>query len=174
MNAKPLLVSASLLLSAACHYRPMPVPVAGDRSSIAALAGTWTGTYRGTESGRTGNIAFAIRVSGDSAFGDVQMDAPNGQSIVQLADDPTVHQRHARGPTFLAVRFLDVVGGDVEGALEPYVAPDCQCTVRTAFMGRVVGDTIRGSFVTRGTMTAPQTGVWAVARRNGPPVPVNK
>jgi len=64
----------------------------------------------------------------------------------------------------LAVRFIDVVGGLVEGDLEPYVAPDCDCTVYTTFSGAVPGDSIRGTFTTRGRLIAPQSGVWAVAR----------
>ena len=157
-------IAAAALLVGGCSFRPTPVPLAGDRTSIIALAGTWTGTYRGTESGRTGNITFTIQVSGDTAFGDVLMESPPGIPVVQPADDPRAHQAHARGPRLLAVRFLDIVGGQVEGALEQYVAPDCDCTVFTTFTGYVRGDTVRGTFITRGRLIAAQTGVWAVAR----------
>ena len=157
-------VIAAAVLVGGCHYRPTPVPLAGDRASISALAGTWTGTYRGTESGRTGNITFTIQVTGDSAFGDVLMESPPGVPVVQPADDPRTHRGHARGPRMLAVRFIDIIGGEVEGQLEPYIAPDCDCTVNTTFRGYVRGDTVRGTFLTRGQLIAAQTGVWAVAR----------
>jgi hypothetical protein len=153
-------VSAALIVGA-CHYQPTPVPLSGERSSIRALRGNWTGTYRGTESGRTGSITFTIRTDADSAFGEVYMDAPQG---VQAADDPRIHQRHVSNPRYLAIRFVDVIGGEVEGALEPYVAPDCDCTVTTRFTGRVIADTIRGTYITRGPMIVPQTGVWAIMR----------
>ena len=155
---------AAALLVGGCHYRPTPVPLSGDRSSIATLAGTWTGSYRGTETGRTGSITFTIKVSGDSAFGDVLMETPLGAPALQPVDDPTAHRAHASGARLLAVRFVDIFGGDVEGALEPYLAPDCDCTVVTRFTGRVFGDTIRGTFATRGRMIATQTGAWVVVR----------
>ena len=154
---------ASMLLGA-CHYTPTPVPLSGERSSIRALRGSWSGTYRGTESGRTGSITFIIRTDADSAFGEVYMEGPAGVIAGQPADDPRVHQLHASNPRFLAIRFVDVIGGEVEGALEPYVAPDCDCTVTTRFSGRVIADTVRGTFITRGRMIAPQTGVWSVVR----------
>jgi hypothetical protein len=159
------LLAAAAVLVAGCHYRPTPVPLAGDRSSIAALAGEWTGTYQGTQSGRTGSIAFIIQVSGDSAFGDVLMETPPGMPAIRPADDPVAHRIHARGSQLLAVRFVDIIGGDIEGALEPYSAPDCDCTVTTVFNGRTLGDTIRGTFLTRGQLIAPQAGVWAVMRK---------
>ena len=157
-------IGAAALLVGGCHYNPMPVPVSGDRSSIAQLAGTWNGTYLGPETGRKGNISFTIHVSGDSAYGDVLMEPPPGLMVFHPADDPIAHRKHAGSATLLAVRFIDIVGGSVEGALEPYVAPDCDCTVSTTFSGWVRGDTVRGTFTTRGRLIQPQSGVWAVAR----------
>jgi hypothetical protein len=157
-------IAAAALLVGGCHYRPTPVPLAGSRTSIMALAGTWNGVYHGTESGRSGSISFTIQVSGDSAFGDVLMETPPGAPVIQPADDPRIHRMHARGPHLLAVRFVDIVGGEVQGELEPYVAPDCDCTVVTTFNGYVRADTVRGTFVTRGQLIAAQTGVWAVTR----------
>jgi hypothetical protein len=159
-----LLIGAAALLTGGCQFRSTPVPMSGDRSSIAALAGTWTGTYRGAQTERTGSITFTIRANADSAFGDVLMQAPPGAPTVQPADDPAMHRLHARRPQLLAIRFVAIHGGEVEGGLEPYIAPDCDCTVTTRFTGRVVGDTIRGTFVTRGALVGPQTGVWAVMR----------
>jgi hypothetical protein len=160
-----LLPAAIVAFGAACHSNPVPVPTYGHPSSIAALAGTWTGTYQGTQSGRSGAISFTIRVAGDSAYGDVLMDWPPGIPIVRPADDPATHRLHASDARFLGISFVSVGATEVEGALEPYVAPDCECTVRTVFGGSVRGDTIRGTFITRGAMIAPQTGVWVITRR---------
>jgi hypothetical protein len=153
-----------VILVSACQFNPTPVAIAGDPGSIRALAGTWSGTYLGTDTRRTGNITFTIRTEDDSAFGDVQMEPPPGAGILRPADDPMLHRAHARGPQFLAVRFVGVVGGEISGALEPYVAPDCECTVRTTFTGRVIMDTVRGTFETRAPLLAVQTGTWAITR----------
>src|SRR5690349_21850451 len=142
-------VGAAALLVGACHYRPTPVPLAGDRSTIALLAGDWTGTYRGMQTDRTGSITFTIRANADSAFGDVLMETPPGAPRITPADPPAVHNLHARGPQLLAIKFVAIYGGEIEGALEPYTAPDCDCIVTTRFTGRVAGDTISGTFVTR-------------------------
>lgn len=157
-------VLASAVLLAGCHFRANPVPIIGERTSIAALAGTWSGAYHGTASGRTGSIVFTIRVSADSAFGDVLMETPPGVSPIQATDDPTVHRTHASASRALAIKFVEIAGGNVEGALEPYIAPDCDCVVTTTFTGSVRADTVRGTFVTRGRLMNPQTGVWSVTR----------
>jgi hypothetical protein len=161
------LAAATLALGtlAACSYRPAPVTLAGDAGSIRALAGTWTGMYTGTESRRTGSITFTIQVAGDSAFGDVLMEAPPGAGVFSPADSPAAHRAHARNAQLLAVRFVVILGGEVSGELEPYNAPDCDCTVRTTFTGYVRADSITGTFLTRGREIGPQTGVWGVARK---------
>ena len=159
-----LFVGAAALLVGGCHYQPTPVPMAGDRSTIVLLAGNWIGTYRGTQTDRSGSITFTIRSNADSAFGDVLMETPPGAPRITAADAPTIHKLHARSPQLLAIKFVAIYGGDIEGALEPYNAPDCDCIVTTRFTGRVVGDSISGTFMTRGALVGPQTGVWAVKR----------
>ena len=161
---KRVILIAATALASGCHYRPTPVPVAGDPASITGLAGTWTGVYYGTESERTGSITFIMRASADSAFGDVLMEPPPGVRGPQPADGPAQHRTHASNPRLLAIRFVEVAGGALEGALEPYIAPDCDCTVTTTFSGTIRADTIRGTFITRAPMMTPQTGVWAVMR----------
>jgi hypothetical protein len=158
------LIAAAALVVGGCHYNPTPVPMAGDRSTIAQLAGDWAGTYRGMETDRTGSIMFTIRASGDSAFGDVLMETPPGTARIMPADDPSRHHLHARSPQLLAIKFVAIHGGDVEGAIEPYIAPDCDCTVTTRFTGHIVRDSIGGTFITRGALIGPQTGVWSVKR----------
>ena len=165
---RPAVIGIAAVLLSGCQFRPTPVPMSGDPASLAALAalaGTWRGTYRGTQSSRTGSITFTVRANGDSAFGDVLMEASTGMTVVHPADDPIAHRQHASQPRLLAVRFVEIVGGEVEGVLEPYVAPDCDCTVTTTFTGRVIADTVRGTFITRGRLIAPQTGVWAATRQ---------
>lgn len=165
MRIGSIAAGVSLVLLAACQYHPAPVAIAGDPGTIRSLAGTWTGNYLGTDSRRSGSIVFTIRVEGDSAFGDVMMEQPLGVPVLLPADDPMQHRVHARSPQLLAVRFVAVIGGEVSGALEPYVAPDCDCAVRTTFTGRVRGDSIAGTYETRGSLIGVQTGTWGVLRK---------
>jgi hypothetical protein len=85
-------------------------------------------------------------------------------SPIQAMDDPALHRTHASTSRALAIRFVEVAGGNVEGALEPYIAPDCDCVVTTTFTGSVSADTVRGTFITRGRLMNAQTGTWSVVR----------
>ncbi len=148
-----------------CNYTPPPVPVGGDSASIAQLTGRWIGEYRGIESGRTGSIVFELKSSGDSATGDVLMDARQGGAHIQPADSPEQHRLHATTPQMLFIRFVGVKDGKVAGQLEPYVAPDCDCVVYTVFTGFVRADTIDGTFFTEARTLLSQRGEWRVVRR---------
>ncbi|MDE3127007.1 MAG: hypothetical protein KGL38_03320 [Gemmatimonadota bacterium] len=152
------------LLLVACHYRPTPVPVQGEPAAIEALAGDWTGSYAGDQSGRSGSITFRISEHGDSAFGDVLMVPAQGIGP-RPVDVPAEHLRHARSPQSLAIRFVALVDHRVRGTLEPYVAPDCECRVHTTFTGTVSGDVVAGTFVTRSDDGLEQTGRWRVTRK---------
>jgi hypothetical protein len=53
----------------------------------------------------------------------------------------------------------------VSGVLDAYRDPQCDCPVVTTFTGTLNGDTIDGTFATRGSQTAaPQIGTWRVKR----------
>ena len=164
MRIAPIVGGAGVVLAAACAYHPTPIPLSGDPWTIHALAGEWTGTWFGTQSGRSGTITFSMRAAGDSAFGDVLMAQPGGPPLVVAGDDPSRHRLHAQGPKFLAIKFVSVSVGEVRGQLEPYVSPDCDCVMRTTFTGRLRGDTVRGAFETRAPEIATQTGVWVIVR----------
>jgi hypothetical protein len=162
MRALALVLAAT---AAACRYVPSPIPVAGTEADLAALAGEWTGDYSGTESGRSGTITFSLRAGTDSAYGDVFM-VPRGNGNMPFPLDAKAdHVRHARSDRWLAVQFVRVRGGTVSGTLEPYVAPDCDCQVSTTFSGRIAGNIISGTFVTRAGSGFDQRGRWSVERR---------
>jgi hypothetical protein len=152
------------LVFAGCAYNPSPVPLEGPASEIAALAGTWEGTYTGRQSQRSGTISLTIRPGKDTAFGDVLMENPMGQPIVAWDVASGEHSRHSRGPQLLVIEFVGIHEDYVEGVMEPYIAPDCQCTVNTVFQGRRLGEEIEGEFVTRGPYGLYQTGTWKVRR----------
>jgi hypothetical protein len=55
--------------------------------------------------------------------------------------------------------------GEIFGKLEPYVAPDCDCTVNTSFTGRMRADTVSGTFFTEASTMLTQTGTWRAVRK---------
>jgi hypothetical protein len=116
-------------------------------------------------SGRTGSITFTLKAGTDSAFGDVLMMPAGGLNPLRPADNPIDHRAHTSSPQALRVSFVSVANGRVSGALEPYIAPDCECTVRTTFEGAIGADAIEGTFVTRPPVGPEQTGRWRVVRR---------
>jgi len=162
-NPRTLVLVALLVVGAACRYKPSPVPLSGSPPEIAALAGEWGGEYTGSQSGRSGSISLRITAGGDSAYGDVVMVSNTGQRPV-AAHGEREHLSHARSADVLRISFVRVAQGQVTGVLEPYVAPDCQCRVTTSFSGTVIGDTIEGTFTTRGSGGVEQTGRWRVSR----------
>jgi hypothetical protein len=160
------LASATLTFTAACRYTPTPVVLQAAPADIQSLAGSWEGTYQGRESERTGTITFTIDARSDTAHGDVLMEAPMRHQFIAADVASGEHRQHSRAPEVLRITWVGLHRGFVEGALEPYIAPDCQCTVKTVFTGSVVadGDEIKGEFVTTGA-TLRQQGTWTVRRK---------
>ena len=161
---KPLAAVMLVTLVAGCRYRPDPVPLHGSPAELVRLAGQWVGEYQGIDSRRSGSITFTITARGDSAFGDVLM-VPRGSEVPIFPEDRGVaHEAHERSPELLHIEFVAVAGGRVAGTLEPYLAPDCSCVVRTTFTGAVAGEAISGTFLTLGAAGLEQRGTWRVIR----------
>lgn len=155
----------------ACRYQPLSVPLQASPADISALAGKWAGEYIGRESGRSGTIAFTIQAGRDTAYGDVIMEPsrePYGQPVRAADVETGEHLRHSQAPELLRVTLVRISGGLVEGVLEPYIAPDCHCTVTTTFRGALAGASIKGDFLTTGPYGLRQTGTWNVMRQSTP------
>jgi hypothetical protein len=76
----------------------------------------------------------------------------------EVVQNPTISQ-------VLTIKLVRVSGDTVSGVLDPYRDPGCDCPVVTTFTGTLNGDTIEGTFSTRGSPTnTPQTGNWRVKR----------
>ena len=166
MRRTPL-VALAVALAVGCQPVPQtPVPVQGDRTSLARLAGSWTGEYWGGAGGRGGSLAFTLRSGTDSLYGDVTMIDPRGQTI-RSADPADTHAQHVRSPQQLRIDFVAVRADSVRGMLEPYIAPDCECSVSTTFFGRVAGDRIAGTFQTRAAGRVQAEGSWEMKRVTG-------
>jgi hypothetical protein len=130
-------------LAAGCATPSSSVAVEGKDVDVSLLAGLWEGSYEGIESRRKGTIRFDLYTGQRVAEGKVMM---NDQ-------------------TPLSISFVKVASGELNGKIEPYPDPACNCTVETKFVGELKGDQIEGTFTT--TSAAPpleQHGIWKVKR----------
>jgi hypothetical protein len=163
-----VIATLSAVLALGCSVRQTPVRLQGDPTSIARLAGSWSGEYWGGAGGRGGSLTFSLRSGTDSLYGDVVMVDPRGQTI-RAADPADVHRLHVASPQQLRIDFVAVRADSVRGTLEPYVSPDCECTATTTFVGAVKGDRIDGTFTTRSGGREMAQGKWEMKRTSAPP-----
>jgi hypothetical protein len=159
MSRWPLLV---LTVTMACASLPDPVPVFGDIDDVSALVGEWSGEYDAGSTGRAGSIVFDLRGATETAHGDVMM-IPRTSGRVPTGQATRV-PLEARRSQIISISSLRVSGGEISGTLAPYTDPDCNCTMRTTFAGTLHGDTIDGTFVTRGA-GREQSGRWSVTKK---------
>ncbi len=168
MTARMLALTA-LVAGAGCGYRPPPVPVTGTAPAIAKLVGDWEGEYESGESGRSGYIAFSLAEERDTARGDVLMLAPGEPEPRWSSPEAGRIQTIGSRPTtsrVLTIHFVRAEGGTVSGSLEPYTDPGCGCTLDTQFIGRMEGDSIRGTFTSRHIQAGhTDHGTWVVRRK---------
>jgi hypothetical protein len=150
MNKLATVTIAALTLAvSACAASSSSVPVKGPQEQVLQLAGDWEGSFEGTESGRRGEIRFALTAGRHIASGQVVM------FVEEAAQEP------------LDIEFVEIADGQVTGKIEPYLEPKCDCQVVTEFLGDVVGDYIDGTYVTRGLdRPVEQRGSWTMQRKN--------
>ena len=162
-----LLGCLALVAVAACQYRSTPIQLQGEPAAIAALTGDWNGEYWNilSPTARRGALHVFVGAGADSTFGDVTMFTPMGQ-LLRPADEGEQHRAHTRLAQSLRIDFVRVAGGAVTGTLEPYIAPDCNCVVSTTFTGKLAGDSIVGTFATRGKDGSSRDGQWRMVRKS--------
>jgi hypothetical protein len=159
-------VLAVALVAAACAFNPPPVPIDAPAADLERLAGQWTGTYERPNSGRAGSIEFNLVYGEDHAHGDVVMIPAGSHHSYQSWREGGIVGGRLDAVQELTIRFVAVEGGEVTGELDPYRDPDCDCRAYTRFRGRLRGDVVEGTFVTRTTQDAgPVQGTWKVTRR---------
>jgi len=163
-----VLMAAVSAVSLACASKPTPITVTGDTSDRASLAGKWVGEYQSSSTGRSGSIVFNLSPSGNAASGDVVM-IPRDYGKALVAYGPGTAQgatvQNTNTSQVLTIKLVRVSGDTVSGVLDAYRDPQCDCPVETTFTGTLSGDTIDGTYSTRGTQAnAPQTGTWRVKR----------
>ena len=167
MRTSQFYIAALAIAICACASKPTPVTVTGDPEDRASLAGKWSGEYNSPATGRSGSIVFNLSRSGDAASGDVVMIPKGyGKALVPYDRSGTATvQNPGSTSQVLTIRLVRVAGGVVNGALDAYRDPECDCPVRTSFTGTLNGDTIEGTFTTsRPEASTPQTGTWRVKR----------
>ena len=157
-------MSLATAATLACASIPETVPLVGSPMDVSSLVGEWSGEYDGGASGRSGSIVFVLRSATDTAHGDVLM-IPRA-----YGERATAEARHGqlqlRSNQVLKIAFVRVANGEVSGTLDPYTDPECNCSVQTTFTGRLTGNVIEGTFVTRGSqLPREHTGRWRVTRR---------
>ena len=153
----------------ACGHPGTPVPVEGTAADLTQLAGRWVGDFSSVETGRSGSIVFRLSATGDSAYGDVLMNpadlAYRGQARDPSAAPGAVPTAPAPAPQWIEIRFVRVSGGRVSGTLKPYTDPTCHCPLFTTFEGRLVADTLSGTYTSRHQAGgAAQQGRWSAVR----------
>jgi len=169
VNTTQLCVGALAGITLACASKPTPITISGDSGARASLAGKWAGEYNSPATGRSGSIVFDLSPSGDSASGDVVM-VPRGYGRPLIpygsASNTAIGATQTGANSqVLTIKLVRVAGDTVSGVLDAYRDPECDCPVQTTFTGRISGDTIDGTFTTRGTQSnAGQTGTWRVKR----------
>ncbi len=139
------------MLSVSCGGSSSQIEVKGSESETLSLAGDWKGKFTNVDAGRTGTIRFSLALGRHTADGEVIM-LPAGLD---------------KEPRPLEVQFVEVDdSGSLTGKIEPYMDPQCQCQVKTEFLGRIQGDTISGTFTTKEVESGrEQHGRWSVDRQ---------
>jgi len=152
-----------LAFVAACGGSQAPVPVVGAEADISRLTGEWLGDYSSAETGRSGSIVFTLTAGSDTATGDVVMTPQLARSAAAQATGQTVSPPISQA---INIRFVRISGGQVSGALAPYTDPACDCPLHTAFVGRLMGDTLSGTYTSRHDHSRDtQEGRWRVVRK---------
>ena len=164
-----LMVCAGVLGVSACASRSLPVPVLGSVEELAAVCGEWEGEYRDASSTRAGSIGFSLEAGSDTALADVLMmstgrDRPFMPQVDRYRDD-----QRRESPRRLTISFVRIDQSRVQGRLEPYYDPECDCTVETVFVGKLSDKVLEGTYKSylgeRGTQ---RTGQWRAVQTCAP------
>src|SRR3954467_5037891 len=149
MRRPSLIVFAALSTSiVGCINRSSSIGVTSSDFDLNPLVGEWRGDYNSAATGRTGTIAFTLRAGEGAASGNVVM-IPRADSLLTDEEREALSSTSSPAKSVLKIHFVRKEGGSVNGTLDPYRDPDCNCLVTTTFQG-VLRDarTIEGTFTT--------------------------
>jgi hypothetical protein len=160
------LVTAATVLAAGCSGPQTPVPVVGSPLDLQRLAGEWLGEFSSVQTGRHGSIVFHLIAGTDSAHGDVLMDPVVWGWPTRGGDPNQPTTAPTQMPRAIDISMVRVSGNAVNGRLAPYNDPTCDCPLFTVFEGRLVADTLEGTYTSRHQAGGPtQSGHWRVVRQ---------
>ena len=166
LRASSIIATGLTAATVACATTPPGIGVTSSDFDVNPLVGDWRGNYSSAETGRSGTIAFTLRAGESSASGNVVM-IPRADSLLTPEERELVSNVSSPGRTVLKIHFIRKEGGNLNGTLDPYKDPDCDCTVTTTFQGTFRdARTIEGTFST--VPSVPGRGVtggrWKVTR----------
>jgi hypothetical protein len=149
-----------------CASNPPSTEVSSSDFDLNPLVGQWQGQYSSAQTGRKGTIAFTLRAGEASASGNIVM-IPRVDSTLTPAERELLSNVEAPGRTVLKIHFIRKEGGNLNGTLDPYRDPDCNCPVTTTFQGSFRdARTIEGTFSTVPSQPGFSVtgGTWKVTR----------
>jgi len=144
-----LLCILTIAVWLSCSSGGQEITVVGEKKEIGELAGLWQGTYDSDDGARTGTIE--LRFEGDTK-------TASGNVVMSASDNPDA-------ALHLRIRFVQIAEGWISGRLDPYQDPECDCMVESLFQGRLAGDSMVGTYSTRGVAEEfLRTGSWVMTR----------
>jgi len=165
MQRAALIIAGLAASVLACATKTPGIQLTSSDFDLQPLVGVWRGDYSNPQNGRRGTIAFTLRAGESAASGNVLM-IPKPDSLLTPEERELVSDVPSTGRQVIPIHFIRKEGGSLNGTLDPYRLPDCDCMVTTTFQGSFVdANTIQGTFTTvpsrAGTITS---GTWNVKR----------
>jgi hypothetical protein len=159
--------AAALVASAvSCASHPPSTEVTASDFDLNPLVGEWRGDYSSAQTGRKGTIAFTLRAGEAAASGNIIM-IPRPDSTLTPAERELLTNVASPGREVLKIHFIRKEGGNLNGTLDPYRDPECNCPVTTTFQGSFRdARTIEGTFSTVPSQPGRSVtgGTWRVTR----------
>jgi hypothetical protein len=158
-----VVISTSVL---ACTPKPPSTEITSSDFDLQPLVGVWRGDFSSAQTGRTGIVAFTLRAGESSAKGNVVMIA-RPDSLLTAEEREMLDNGTLAGRSVVPITFIRKQGGNMSGVLDPYRAPDCECTVTTTFEGTFTdSNNITGTYTTVPSKAGASVtgGTWKVTR----------
>lgn len=162
-----VLAAAALAASLSACATGRMIVLKGEPRSLAFLAGEWEGTFIGDADSPDGTLWFAMIAGEDHAHGDVRM-TPRDRTLYTRFD-PRERTGFAEPITYLDIRWVRMEGFLVEGRLDPFLDPVCQCRAETTFRAALGDDRLDGTYLTRLADGTVRTGRWRALRTKRAP-----
>jgi len=166
MQRATLIIAALAASTIACATKPPGIALTSSDFDLQPLVGVWRGDYSNPQTGRKGTIAFSLRAGESFASGNVVM-IPKPDSLLTPEERELASDVPSTGRSVIPIHFIRKQGGNLNGTLDPYRAPDCDCMVTTTFQGSFTdARSIQGTFTTVPSKagSAITSGTWRVTR----------